>query len=126
MRVVCAVILYQGRVLACQRAVGKPEGGKWEFPGGKVEEGESDQVALAREIEEELAMSVSLGSVVKSVSHGEIELWAYRSCWDGVEMELREHRDAKWIIPAEGDMLDWAPADVAIWKEVRRTCFPRV
>ena len=89
-----------------------------------MEEGESDQVALAREIEEELAMSVSPGSMVKSLVHGEIELVAYRSCWDGVEMELREHQDAKWIIPSEGDMLDWAPADVEIWKKVRRTCFP--
>ena len=90
-----------------------------------MEEGESDQLALAREIDEELAMSISVGLLVKQVVHVEIELWAYRSCWDGKEMEVREHQEVRWIGPVEGDRLDWAPADVVIWEEVRMTCFPK-
>ena len=106
------MIFHQGRILACQRAVEKSEGGRWEFPGGKVEAGESDHVALAREIEEELAMSVSPGVMVKMVAHGKIELWAYECCWDGIGMEVREHQEIRWVQPDKGDTLDWAPADV--------------
>ena len=125
MRVVCAVILHQGRILACQRAAGKREGGRWEFPGGKVEAGEEDGEALVREIDEELAMSVNVEDFVTKVVHGEIELWAYRCRWDGDAQEVREHQEVRWIESEEGAALDWAPADVTVWEEVRRTCFPR-
>ena len=87
MRVVCALILEEGRVLACRRSFNKDEAGKWEFPGGKVESGERDEEALAREILEELEMQVLVGRRLCSAERGGLELIGYvcervrDECW---------------------------------------------
>lgn len=119
MRVVCALILEGGTVLACRRPLDKDEGGKWEFPGGKVEMGESDEEALAREILEELEMEVSVGPRLCSAQRDDLELVGYVCARDGEEWKLREHLEARWVGQEEGDGLDWAVLDVPLWKSVR-------
>ncbi len=115
--VVCAVIEREGRFLACQRPHGKCEGGKWEFPGGKIEEGESAEAALIREIDEELGCAIIVGKEMISVYHENICLRPFR-----VEMveepELKEHLAMRWLRRSEFGELDWAAADIPILKQL--------
>jgi 8-oxo-dGTP diphosphatase len=119
MRVVCALILEEGRVLACRRPFNKDEAGKWEFPGGKVESGELDEEALAREILEELEMRVSVGRRLCSAEHDGLELIGYVCERVREEWKLREHLEARWVDHEQGDVLDWAVLDVPLWEVVR-------
>lgn len=110
-----AVIVDNGRVLCTQRGPGSLEG-RWEFPGGKLEPGESAEDALVREIREELGCTVRVGARVVSTEHeynfAVIVLTTfYCSLVDG-EPRLSEHTDFIWLPPAELASLNWAPADV--------------
>lgn len=118
-RVVCAVILEEDRVFVCRRPIDKSEGGRWEFPGGKVEEGESDGEALEREILEELGIEIRVGEFLGESLGPRISLVAYlcerlENAW-----ELREHLEARWVREVDGDQLDWAALDVPLWVKVR-------
>lgn len=114
-RVVGAVILRDGLVLCTLRGSGELVG-MWEFPGGKVEEGESLRAALVREIHEELLCEVELGDEVASTVHeyafGTVHLTTFYGEIVGDEPQLTEHAEARWIPPEELSSLDWAPADV--------------
>jgi 8-oxo-dGTP diphosphatase len=122
-RVVAAVIVDGDKVLACRRAAHKSMAGYWEFPGGKVEPGETDQVALAREIREELRVEIEVGELVgNSIARAgdvEIELVAYfaRVVVDEITNSL-DHDEFRWLLASELDSLDWAPADVPILTNV--------
>jgi 8-oxo-dGTP diphosphatase len=100
--------------LACRRAADAARGGLWELPGGKVEPGETDQVALSREIREELGATVEVGQQVGQnvYSYAEltIRLVAYW-CECSEEPVALEHETLCWVGPTESDDLDWAPAD---------------
>ncbi|YCM46062.1 (deoxy)nucleoside triphosphate pyrophosphohydrolase [Verrucomicrobiaceae bacterium 227] len=119
MKVVCAVMIEGGKVFVCRRPLEKDEGGKWEFPGGKVEPGEGDEDALAREITEELGMQISVGKRLGSAKREGLELIAYLCKRVAGGWELREHLEAKWVEEEEGDQLDWAALDVPLWAAVR-------
>lgn len=116
LRVVAAVIRHDDRVLACRRNRDRDAGGKWEFPGGKVEAGETDQEALARELEEELGLNtVSIGSLVSrstTTENGQaIELSCY---WVDTLQPLTkssDHDALRWCFISELASLDWANAD---------------
>ena len=122
--VVCGVIEDgSGRFLACLRPQGKHLGGLWEFPGGKVESGESPEQALARELHEELGVVVSVGEPLSPV------LWNYQErgirllpfrckLLRGVPAAL-EHERIQWCTPTEFDSLEWAAADLPILAEIR-------
>jgi 8-oxo-dGTP diphosphatase len=103
-----------GRVLAAQRA-GPPElAGRWEFPGGKVEPGESDVAALARECEEELGVRIRLADRLGADlpvqgGGGVLRVWTGRIV--AGEPVAREHRALRWLAPHELDQVDWLPAD---------------
>lgn len=118
-RVVCAVIVEEGKVLVCQRPLEKAEGGKWEFPGGKVEDGESDEVALRREMTEELALGISVGEQLGESQSRDLQLIAYRCDRKGGGWELREHLDARMIDRKAGDLLDWAELDIPLWTTIK-------
>lgn len=110
-----------GRLLACRRPPGKHLGGKWEFPGGKVEAGETPAAALVRELEEELGIAAEplrpLTPVVWDYGRGPIRLlpWLCRIL-SGVP-RLREHSEIRWCMGEELDALDWADADLPILRE---------
>lgn len=114
--VVGAVIVADGDVLCVQRGLDGSLPGMWEFPGGKIEPGESPREALRREIREELRCEVEVGGEVVTTAHeydfGVVHLTTF---WctliDGTPI-LTEHTDQRWLAPLELDQLDWAPADI--------------
>lgn len=116
LEVVGAVILRDGRVLCAQRGPGGPTGGLWEFPGGKIEVGETPGDALAREIAEELGCRILVGDEVTATTHeydfAVITLTTfYCDLLDGTPTAT-EHAAVRWVAPDELDDLAWAPADV--------------
>ena len=115
-RVVAAVVLRDGLIMAARRGPGVRMAGKWEFPGGKVEPGEDDRTALARELMEELAIVVSVGECMGENVHteerGPFCLVAYRVQILSGEPVLTDHDAIRWLHAEELSTLDWAPADV--------------
>lgn len=114
--VVGAIIVRDGLVLAARRGREKAQAGLWEFPGGKVEQGESPDAALAREIREELRCRIVVGEHVETTEHsygGTIVVLSTFLCElaDG-EPQATEHAELRWVAASHLRALDWAPADV--------------
>jgi len=127
MEVVCGVIENsEGQFLACLRPMGKHLGGLWEFPGGKVDPGESPESALARELWEELAVRVEVGLALTTViwCYGErtIHLLPYRCKIIGGTLHAVEHEQLRWCLPRDFAELVWAEADIPILQEIRALC----
>lgn len=114
--VVGAVIVADGRVLCAQRGPAGSLAGMWEFPGGKIELGESPREALQREIDEELLCQVSVGEEVVATTHeyefGVVTLTTFYCALVEGTPELTEHAAVKWLEPADLLNLEWAPADL--------------
>jgi 8-oxo-dGTP diphosphatase len=115
--VVAAVIVRAGRVLACRRAPGRASAGKWEFPGGKVEEGEAPDAALVREIREELAAEIIVGEELdrSTTEVGElaIDLRCFAASVTGhVPAESSDHDQLQWVTADEATSLEWAGPDL--------------
>ncbi|MES2638981.1 MAG: (deoxy)nucleoside triphosphate pyrophosphohydrolase [Myxococcota bacterium] len=123
LRVVAAVLVRDGRVLAAKRAAHKREGGLWELPGGKVEPGEDDAAALARELDEELGVTVAVGAVVgeseHTYGHGVVRLVALRCSLVTGEPAALDHEALCWLGAEELAGVSWAPADVPLLAAVR-------
>lgn len=118
LEVVAALIFDDsGRVLATQCAPHK-HGGGWEFPGGKIEPGESQQEAVVREIREELALEVAVGPLLHTVNWHypsfHLRMHCYACTLLGGELTLREHADARWLAADALDTVPWLPADVDV------------
>lgn len=121
--VVAAVLIRDNRVFCAQRKNSGETAKKWEFPGGKIEEGETRQQALAREISEELSTRIAVGDFITTVDHQyqtfALTMHAYRcSILEGT-LTLSEHLDSRWLAREELDSVDWAPADLPIVERVR-------
>ncbi|CAI0773591.1 CTP pyrophosphohydrolase [Serratia proteamaculans] len=116
--VVAAIIEKNGKILLAQRDAGSDQAGLWEFPGGKVEAGESQPQALARELEEELGIVASVGSYVASnqwqQSERIIRLHAWRVATFSGELQNRCHSDFVWLAPEQAFDYPLAPADVPL------------
>lgn len=117
LEVVAAVLVRDGRVLACRRAPGKDQAGLWEFPGGKVEPGESQEAALLREIREELGVDILVGELLDrsvTTSGGRaIDLACFRAELTGEPPTTSTDHDALlWVRTTELAALEWAAADV--------------
>lgn len=114
--VVGAVIVRDGLVLCARRGPGKHLAGQWEFPGGKLEPGETAEGALVREIEEELGCRVAVGDLIVTAAHvyaaKTIVLSTYRCAVVDGEPVPTEHAEIAWVDPADLTALDWAPADL--------------
>lgn len=113
--VVGAVIVKDGEVLCAQRGPAGSLAGMWEFPGGKIEPGETAQAALEREIAEELECGVAIGDEVTTTRHeydfGIVTLTTfYCELIDG-NPQLTEHAEVRWLPPQLLSTLEWAPAD---------------
>jgi 8-oxo-dGTP diphosphatase len=116
--VAAAVIIEGCRVFAAQRGPGGPLGGKWEFPGGKLEAGESSERAVVRELLEELGATVEVKRHLVTVNHQypwfHITMHALLCERVAGELVLSEHQDSRWLAKGELHTLDWAEADLPI------------
>ncbi len=114
--VVGAVIIADGRILCAQRGASGALGGKWEFPGGKIEPNETRRAALEREIVEELCCEITVGEEVVTTTHeyefGTVTLTTFYCELKSGEPAPSEHQAVVWLLPSELGSLDWAPADV--------------
>ena len=120
-RVVAAVILERDRIFATQRGYGAFKDG-WEFPGGKIEPGETPEQALAREIREELDTEVDVGRLLTQVEYDYPEFHLSMECfWCSIErghLTLLEAEDSRWLTREELYSVDWLPADLALLDQI--------
>ena len=114
--VTAAILVKDGKILIAKRKPEDKQPGKWEFPGGKIEAGESAQECLKREMQEEFGIEVRVGKFkgesVYHYPHGSIRLLAYLAEWQAGDLALKDHTDYAW---AQCDRLaefDFAPADL--------------
>ncbi len=118
-RVVAAVIRDGDKIFATARGYGEYKGW-WEFPGGKIEEGETPQQALIREIREELATEIYVGDLIKTIEYDYPTFHLSMDCfWANVifgHLELKEAEAARWLNKDELEIVSWLPADLELVK----------
>ena len=122
-KVVAAIIIDNGKVFATQRGYGDFKGG-WEFPGGKVEENETPQDALKREIMEELNVTVEVHELLHTVEYDYPKFHLSMDCFVcsivSGDLVLREHDNAKWLTKDTLYSVDWLPADIELIPMIER------
>jgi len=123
-RVTAGILEQNGLVLIARRKPGKHMAGKWEFPGGKIEKGESPEQSLARELREELDVRARIGELLCCASYeGEgisLELMVYRvEGFEGIPL-LREHQEIRWVEPREVRSYDLADSDRQVAEKLFR------
>lgn len=120
--VVAAAIERDGRYLVARRTRPADVAGRWEFPGGKVEPGETEEQALVREIREELGVPIRVGERVPGEwpLSDDLVLHLYAATLiDGEPAPLEQHDEIRWVTPAEFDTVDWLPSDVEAVRSLR-------
>lgn len=126
-RVVAAVIKAKNEngepiIFVTQRGYGEFKGG-WEFPGGKIEDGETPQEALKREIMEELDTEIAVGELIETIDYDYPAFHLSMDCfWCEIvkgDLVLKEHEAAKWLKKEQLDDVEWLPADVTIIKTIK-------
>ena len=119
-QVTAAVIEKDGKILIAQRRKGSTLEGRWEFPGGKIEPGETAEACLKRELKEEFEIEVEIGKFIIASEFRyrlvPIELLAYRVKHLSGEFKVNEHEEIRWVGPSELSLYDFMPADAAIVK----------
>ena len=109
-------------IFVTQRGYGDFKGG-WEFPGGKIEEGETPQEALVREIREELETEITVGELIDTIEYDYPTFHLSMDCFLAEivsgDLVLKEHEDAKWLTKDELDLVEWLPADITLIEKIR-------
>lgn len=127
-RVVAAIIkaineVGETIIFATQRGYGDFKGG-WEFPGGKIEEGETPQEALVREIREELETEIKVGELIDTIEYDYPTFHLSMDCfWAEIvsgDLVLKEHEAAKWLTCEELDSVEWLPADITLIEKIQK------
>ena len=122
-KVAAAIIIHDNQIFATQRGYGEFKDG-WEFPGGKIEEGETPQEALAREIKEELDAEIEVKDFLETVEYDYPEFHLSMDCFfctiKSGELVLKEHEAAKWLTAETLDSVDWLPADQALVQSIKK------
>lgn len=122
-RVAAAVIVHEGKIFAAQRGYGEFRDG-WEFPGGKIEPGETPQHALEREILEEFDTEIRTGKLVTRVEYDYPKFHLSMDCFLATivsgNLLPREHEASKWLTPEDLDCVGWLPADRIAEKELKK------
>ena len=121
--VTCAIIFHQGKVLVAKRSESMELPGKWEFPGGKIEDGENPEDCLIREISEELSVDIKIIQKLSPCDHSYtpgkiIRLIPFTARLESFEFDLLEHEKIDWLENRELFSLDWAAADLPIVHEL--------
>lgn len=121
--VICDSLLEKKSIFATARGYGEFKG-QWEFPGGKIEPGETEQQALVREIYEELATRISVGDLIGTVEHDYPTFHLSMDCFwcevvDG-ELTLLEAEDAKWLSKNNLYSVQWLPADITLIEKIEK------
>lgn len=127
--VVAAIIHHDGRILATQRGYGDFKDG-WEFPGGKMEKDETAEHAVVREIQEELNVTVKPEFLLHTVEYDypnfHLTMHCFISSITEGKIELKEHEDARWLLPSELDSVQWLPADVEVAQKIKEYLEERI
>lgn len=121
--VICSSLLHKDRVLATARGYGAYKG-MWEFPGGKLEAGETPQQAIVREIKEELDVKISVGDLIQTIEYDYPDFHLSMDCfWAEIsvgQLVIQEALEAKWLSKDKLFEVDWLPADLLIIPEIEK------
>ena len=126
--VACIIENKNGEILCTLRDKGKYDyvSYKWEFPGGKVEAGETQHETLARELMEELDIKVEIGDFYYQVEHDypdfHLSMAIYKCKFNGDQMDMNVHKALIWVKPQDLLLLDWAQADLPVAKQLVKEC----
>lgn len=124
-KVTAAILIKDRKILIAKRKADDRQANKWEFPGGTVEQDETPEACLKREIREEFGINVSVssffGESVYHYDHGAIKLLAYRTHWESGTITLKDHADYRWVTSEQLTEYDFAPADIPIVEKLRHT-----
>lgn len=128
-RVVAAVIKSGDKIFATARGYGEFKGG-WEFPGGKIEPGETPEEALKREIIEELETEINVGEIIDTIEYDYPKFHLSMDCfWCEIlsgDLVLKEAEDARWLAADELDSVEWLPADVTLIENIKASMMERI
>ncbi len=123
-KVAAAVIIHGDKIFATQRGYGEFKDG-WEFPGGKIEEGETSDQALVREIREELDTEIEVGDLIDTVEYDYPTFHLSMDCFfctvKSGNLVLKEHEAARWLTKEEFDSVEWLPADIGLIEKLKVT-----
>lgn len=121
-RVVAAIIIEKEKIFATQRGYGEFKDG-WEFPGGKIELGETPEAAIVREIKEELDTEIEVVKLLDTVEYDYPQFHLSMDCFickiKSGDLVLKEHEAAKWLTKENLDSVDWLPADLSLVEKIR-------
>ena len=120
--VAAAIIIDEGRIFATQRGYGEFKDG-WEFPGGKIEQGETPKQALKREIREELDTEIEVGELFDTVEYDypdfHLTLYCFLCTVKSGGLVLKEHEAARWLTVESLNSVDWLPADIGVIEKLK-------